>query len=107
MVQNRILYSPEFLDYTLHSVNAGRNQKWLSAISSGQPQVTMVFQFLVRLRTYSVSFVSFVVENVACLLFITKWLRTFTTEAQSALRTHRGVCYSITHSIPRGASKMI
>jgi hypothetical protein len=28
----------------------------------------MIFQFLVRLRTYSVSFVSSVVENVACLL---------------------------------------
>jgi uncharacterized protein with PQ loop repeat len=30
----------------------------------------MIFQFLVRLRTYYVSFVSFVVENVACLLFM-------------------------------------
>ena len=45
----------------------------------------MVFQFLVRLRTYSVSFVSSVVENVASTLVITKWLRTPTTEAQSAL----------------------
>ena len=64
----------------------------------------MVFQFLVRLRTYSVSFVSSVVEKVACMLVITKWLWTFTTEAQSALRTRKGVCYSNTHSIQRGTT---
>ena len=62
----------------------------------------MIFQFLVRLRTYSVCFVSFVVENVACLLVIDQMVTDVhhrgterTEDSQRALR-------SITHSIQRG-----
>ena len=54
------------------------------------------------LRAYFVSSVNSAVENVVVRCVTTKWLRTFTTEAQSARRTHRGLYYSFTSSLQFG-----
>ena len=68
--------------------------------------VHLVLRFLVRLRTYSVSFVSYVVETSRARS--PSAVTDVHVEAQSILRCHRGFYYSITHSIqPRGTEKMV